>query len=125
MFGWLRSLFGRGKPREASPIREEDAYAGSYGERGGEIVSVSRIELKPIPRRTGDKSGELLRRAFEQRLDARGKSAGDKAVNRPSTQNGAQESRLHADRLEVRGSESPRTRVAAVSFLICASRSGR
>ena len=43
MFGWLRSLFGRGKKREVSPIREEDAYARSYGERSGEIVSVSRI----------------------------------------------------------------------------------
>jgi hypothetical protein len=79
MFGWLRSLFGREK-REASPIREEDAYARSYGERSGEIVSVSRIELKPIPRRTGDMTGELLRRAFEARLDGRGKAAGDKAA---------------------------------------------
>jgi hypothetical protein len=113
MFGWLRSLFGRDKKREASPIREEDAYARSYGERSGEIVSVSRIELKPIPRRTGDMSGELLRRAFEQRLDARGKAAGDKAVTRPPTQNGAQESGLRADPPEVRGSEFPRTRVAA------------
>jgi hypothetical protein len=74
MFGWLRSLFGRGKKREESPIREADAYARSYGERSGEIVSVSRIELKPIPRRTGDMTGELLRRAFEARLDSRGKS---------------------------------------------------
>lgn len=75
MFGWLRSLFGRGKKREVSPIREEDAYARSYGERSGEIVSVSRIELKPIPRRTGDMTGELVRRAFEARLDRRGKAA--------------------------------------------------
>jgi hypothetical protein len=75
MFGWLRSLFGRGKKREVSPIREEDAYARSYGERSGEIVSVSRIELKPIPRRTGDMTGELVRRAFEARLDGRGKAA--------------------------------------------------
>jgi hypothetical protein len=79
MFGWLRSLFGRGK-REVSPIRESDAYAHSYGERSGEIVSVSRIELKPIPRRTGDMTGELLRRAFEARLDSRGKQTGDKAA---------------------------------------------
>jgi hypothetical protein len=74
MFGWVRSLFGRGKKRDASPIREADAYASSYGERSGEIVSVSRIELKPIPRRTGDMGGELLRRAFEARLDSRGKA---------------------------------------------------
>jgi hypothetical protein len=75
MFGWLRSLFGRGKKREVSPIREEDAYARSYGERSGDIVSVARQEPKPIPRRTGDMTGELLRRAFEVRLDSRGKAA--------------------------------------------------
>lgn len=80
MFGWLRSLFGRGKKREVSPIREEDAYARSYGERSGEIVSVSRIELKPIPRRTGDMTGELVRRAFEARLDSRGKVTGSNAA---------------------------------------------
>ena len=75
MLQWLLSLFRRGRPREASPIREEDAYARSYGERSGEVVGVARIEPKPIPRRTGDMTGELLRRAFEARLDARGKAA--------------------------------------------------
>ena len=75
MLAWFLSLFRRGRPREASPIREEDAYARSYGERSGEIVSVARIEPKPIPRRTGDMTGELLRRAFEARLDARGRAA--------------------------------------------------
>ena len=80
MFGWLRSLFGRGKKRAESPIREEDAYARSYGERSGELVSVTRIELKPIPRRTGDMTGELVRRAFEARLDRRGKATGDQAA---------------------------------------------
>jgi hypothetical protein len=80
MFGWLRSLFVRGKKRTDSPIREADAYARSYGERSGEIVSVSRIELKPIPRRTGDMTGELLRRAFEARLDSRGKTTGKAAI---------------------------------------------
>jgi hypothetical protein len=71
------SLFRRRRRRrhEASPIREEDAYARSYGERSGEIVSVARMEPKRIPRRTGDMTGELLRRAFEARLDARGKAA--------------------------------------------------
>jgi hypothetical protein len=75
VFRWLRSLFGRGRRDEASPIREAEAYARSYGERTGEIVSVVRQEPKPIPRRTGDMTGELLRRAFEARLDARGKAA--------------------------------------------------
>jgi hypothetical protein len=80
VFGWFLSFFRRRPPREASPIREQDAYARSYGERSGEIVSVSRAEPKPIPRRTGDMTGELLRRAFEARLDARGKT--DKAARR-------------------------------------------
>lgn len=74
MLGWFRSLFRRGRRTEASPIREDEAYARSYGERSGEIVSVVRVEPKPIPRRTGDMTGELLRRAFEARLDARGKA---------------------------------------------------
>jgi len=76
VLAWFRSLFRRGGPKEASPIREEDAYARSYGERSGEIVSVVRMEPKRIPRRTGDMTGELLRRAFEARLDSRGKAAG-------------------------------------------------
>jgi hypothetical protein len=75
VFRWLRSLFGRGRRDDASsPIREAEAYARSYGGRSGEIVSVARQEPKPIPRRTGDMSGELLRRAFEAKLDARGKA---------------------------------------------------
>jgi hypothetical protein len=82
VFAWLRSLFGRRRRHEASPIREADAYARSYGDRSGEIVSVVRMEpIEPerIPRRTGDMSGELLRRAFEARLDARGKATHGKA----------------------------------------------
>jgi hypothetical protein len=75
VLGWFLSLFRRRRPREASPIREEDAYARSYGDRSGEVVSVAPVEPKPIPRRTGDMTGELLRRAFEARLDARGKTA--------------------------------------------------
>ena len=74
MLAWFLSLFRRGRRDEASPIREEDAYARSYGERSGEIVSIVRVEPKPIPRRTGDMTGELVRRAFETRLDARGKA---------------------------------------------------
>lgn len=75
MLRWLLSLFGRGRRDEASPIREAEAYARSYGDRSGEIVSIARVEPKPIPRRTGDMTGELLRRAFESKLDARGKAA--------------------------------------------------
>src|SRR5207302_1862649 len=72
---WFRSLFGRRPKREVSPIREADAYARSYGERSGEIVNVARIEPQRIPRRTGDMTGELLRRAFESKLDGRRKAA--------------------------------------------------
>ncbi len=75
MLRWLRSIFRRGRRDEASPIREADAYARSYGDRSGEIVSVARQEPKRIPRRTGDMTGELLRRAFETKLDSRGKAA--------------------------------------------------
>jgi hypothetical protein len=74
VFRWLFSLFGRKRRDEASPIRESEAYARSYGDRSGEIVSVVRVEPKPIPRRTGDMTGELLRRAFEAKLDSRGKA---------------------------------------------------
>jgi hypothetical protein len=72
---WLLSLFRRGRRDEASPIREAEAYTRSYGERSGEIVSVARAVPKPIPRRTGDMTGELLRRAFEAKLDARRRAA--------------------------------------------------
>jgi hypothetical protein len=75
VLAWLSSLFRRGRRAEAAPIREADAYARSYGERSGEIVNVARVEPKPIPRRTGDMTGEVLRRAFETRLDSRGKAA--------------------------------------------------
>jgi hypothetical protein len=71
---WLLSLFGRGRRDDASPIREAEAYARSYGDRSGEIVTVMRQEPKPIPRRTGDMTGELLRRAFEAKLDSRGRA---------------------------------------------------
>lgn len=74
MLRWFLSLFGRRPQREASPIREADAYARSYGERSGEIMSVARLEPQRIPRRTGDMGGELLRRAFESKLDARRKA---------------------------------------------------
>lgn len=74
MLRWLLSLLGRGRRDEDSPIREAEAYARSYGDRSGEIVNVVRVEPQQIPRRTGDMTGELLRRAFESKLDARGKA---------------------------------------------------
>lgn len=68
------SLRRRRPEPAAGVIHEQEAYARSYGERSGEVVSVVAIEPKPIPRRTGDMTGELLRRAFEARLDSRGKA---------------------------------------------------
>jgi hypothetical protein len=61
----------RRRRRPPAPIREDEAYARLHGDRGGDIVSIAIVERKPIPRRTGDLTGELLRRAFEARLDAR------------------------------------------------------
>lgn len=68
IFSFLR----RRRRRPVAPIREDEAYARLHGDRTGEIVNVVAVERKPIPRRTGDMTGELLRRAFEARLDARG-----------------------------------------------------
>lgn len=67
---FLARLFRR-RRRPVEPIREQEAYARLHGERTGEIVSVAAHERKPIPRRTGDMTGELLRRALEAKIDAR------------------------------------------------------
>ncbi|HUZ16185.1 MAG TPA: hypothetical protein VMU72_08385 [Gaiellaceae bacterium] len=76
MLAWLLSLFGR-RPRGADdgPIDEGAAYAHSYGDRTGEVLSVEPIpEPEPEPTRArGDLTGEFLRRAFEQKLDERKK----------------------------------------------------
>jgi hypothetical protein len=74
MFAWLRSLFGRSRRSDDSPIDEKAAYANSYGDRTGEIISVEPIpEPEPEPSPRSDLTGEFLRRAFERRLDARKK----------------------------------------------------
>jgi hypothetical protein len=80
---FFRRLFGR-RP-DLAPIAEEEAYARSYGDRGGDLIRVSRIVIPPKPARApvqpppraqerGDLTGELLRRAFETRLDRRAHS---------------------------------------------------
>jgi hypothetical protein len=67
---WLfRRLFRR-KPAPA-PIDEHEAYARSYGERTGDILRVEPLVVVPPPSPFEDLTGELLRRAFETRLDAR------------------------------------------------------
>ncbi len=63
--------FRRRSHARTTPIHEDEAYARLHGERLGEVLSVARVEHPRIPRRTGDLTGELLRRAFEARLDAR------------------------------------------------------
>jgi hypothetical protein len=71
MFAWLRSLFGHSRRSDDSPIDEKAAYANSYGERTGELISVEPIpEPEPEP---SDLTGEFLRRAFERKLEERKK----------------------------------------------------
>ncbi|HEY2326280.1 MAG TPA: hypothetical protein VGH52_02220 [Gaiellaceae bacterium] len=71
--GLFRRLFGR--RAEPALIDEQEAYARSYGDRSGEIVRVEPILPKgPEPAAPFvDLTGELLRRAFEHRLDTRAK----------------------------------------------------
>ena len=75
MFAWLLSLFGlRSRRTEESPIDENSAYAHSYGDRTGEVISVEPMpEPEPEPGPRGDLTGEVLRRAFEEKLEARKK----------------------------------------------------
>jgi hypothetical protein len=61
----------RRRRRVAAPIREAEAYARLHGGRSGDLVRVVVVDRPQIPRRGGDLTGELLRRAFEARLDAR------------------------------------------------------
>ncbi len=67
--GFLRRLFRR-RPKPA-PIDELEAYTRSYGERTGDILRVEPVVAPPPPNPFEDLTGELLRRAFETRLDAR------------------------------------------------------
>ena len=75
VFAWLRSLFGlRSRRADDGPIGEEAAYAHSYGDRTGEILTVEPMpdpEPEPIPDSRSDLTGEFLRQAFEQKLDGR------------------------------------------------------
>ena len=77
MFAWLLSLFGlRSRRTDDGPIGEADAYANSYGDRTGEILSIEPIaapEPEPSPRIRGGLTGEVLRRAFERKLEERKK----------------------------------------------------
>jgi hypothetical protein len=52
------------------PIPEAVAYARCHGERGNEIVRVSKLEPRR-PRYAPPVSGETLRQAFESRLQSR------------------------------------------------------
>jgi len=63
--------FLRRPKRTTPPIHEDEAYARCHGTRSGDLVRIVTVDRPDIPRRTGDLTGELLRRAFEARLDAR------------------------------------------------------
>ncbi|HXH96719.1 MAG TPA: hypothetical protein VNH40_05850 [Gaiellaceae bacterium] len=63
--------FFRRPKRIAPAIHEDEAYARCHGSRSGDLVRIVTVDRPSIPRRTGDLTGELLRRAFEARLDAR------------------------------------------------------
>ena len=77
MFAWLRSLFGlRPRPVDEGPIDEEAAYANSYGDLTGAVMSVEPIpepEPEPSPHSRDGLTGEFLRRAFEQKFEERKK----------------------------------------------------
>ena len=77
MFAWLLSLFGlRSRRPDDGPIDEDTAYAHSYGDRTGEVISVEPLP-EPEPEASAgmrtDLTGEVLRRAFEEKLEARKK----------------------------------------------------
>lgn len=52
----------------ADPLRESDVVARCYGDRGGDILTVTKFEPPPPPPRV---TGETLRRALENRIDHR------------------------------------------------------
>jgi hypothetical protein len=77
MFAWLRALFGI-RPRRPDDrlIDEDTAYAHSYGDRTGEVISVEPLpepEPEPSEGMRSDLTGEVLRQAFEEKLEARKK----------------------------------------------------
>ena len=68
--GFFRRLFRRSP--EPALIDEQTAYARSYGDRTGEIVRVEPMPPRePDPAFPEELTGELLRRAFETKLDSR------------------------------------------------------
>ena len=77
MLAWLLSLLGlRSRRADDGPIGEDAAYAHSYGDRSGEVLTVERMpdpEPEPTPDTRRGLTGEFLRRAFERKLDDRKK----------------------------------------------------
>ena len=63
--------FLRRTRHEFRPIPEAEAYERCHGDRGGDLVRVMVVERPPPRRIDAELTGELLRRAFETRLDAR------------------------------------------------------
>jgi hypothetical protein len=55
------------------PITEEIAYSRCHGDRGADLVRITKLEPKR-PRHDVLRTGELLRRSFEARLDGRSRN---------------------------------------------------
>jgi hypothetical protein len=64
-------LLRRGRSR-TRPITEAVAYARCHGDRDADLVRVVKLEPRR-PRHPLPVSGEMLRQAFESRLDRRAK----------------------------------------------------
>jgi len=81
---WLPRFLRRRQKQQAQPIGEAEAYARSYGEPSPDV----RV-IKLPPRRPRDRavleSGELIRRAFLDRLDRRRGGRKEQPPPPPST----------------------------------------
>ena len=70
---WLWRFFRRRRKQQAEPIGEAEAYRHSYGEPSPDVKVIKVVKVPP--RRPRDRavleSGELIRRAFLERLERR------------------------------------------------------
>ena len=67
---WLSRFFRRRRKQQANPIGEAEAYARSYGEPSPDVKVIKLPPRRPRDRAVLE-SGELIRRAFVERLDRR------------------------------------------------------
>ena len=64
----------RGRPRRTRPLQEAEAYARCHGERGTEVKLVRLPPRRPRYLAVL-RTGEDLRRGFEERLEQRDREA--------------------------------------------------